>query len=141
MVESEKRRLIDYNFEDCAALESISSALALWVQKPNIFTDADFVDVPKTPSTERGKELFQCLNSVLKSAQLIYANKKISLHLLTIRIAMRAAKSHKKKPPICKGCHLTVAELSVLRANGNALITVTARVFCKKQKRRQNTRF
>ena len=64
---------------DCVALESVSTALALSVQKPEIFSDADFVDVPKTPSTERGKELYQCLNSVLKSAQLIYANKKISL--------------------------------------------------------------
>ena len=41
-------------------------------------SDADLLDIPKTPATERGKELHQCLTSVLKSAQWIYRQKKIS---------------------------------------------------------------
>ncbi len=68
-----------YNEEDCAALESLASPLTLLARRSGIYSDADLVDIPKTPATERGKELHRCLNSVLKSAHWIYKEKKISL--------------------------------------------------------------
>jgi len=74
-----RERIMKYNTEDCAVLETLVTALASLPRQPAAYSDVDFLNIPKTPATERGKELKRCLDSVLKSAHADYENRKISL--------------------------------------------------------------
>ncbi len=74
-----RRGLIEYNREDCAGLETLARQLTLLHARSGMCSDADLLDGPKVPATKRGKDLSQCLNSVLKSAHWKYKEKEISL--------------------------------------------------------------
>lgn len=70
---------MNYNTEDCAVLDTLVTALASLPRQPATYTDVDCLNIPKTPATERGKELQRCLDNVLKSAHADYENRKIAL--------------------------------------------------------------
>lgn len=73
-----RERIMNYNTEDCAVLDTLAARLSSLPRQPATYSDVDSLSIPKSPATERGKELQRCLDNVLKSAHAKYENKKIS---------------------------------------------------------------
>ena len=95
-----RERIMNYNTEDCAALDTLVTVLNNLSGQPTTYSDVDFLNIPKTPATERGKELHRHLDNVLKSAHEDYENRKISLRRTNITEGSEAEKpkSRKKAP-------------------------------------------
>ncbi len=75
-----KRRLADYNREDCVALELVTTSVSGLALESTTRPDVVLADRygSKPVSTGRGDELHRTLNQVLKSAHANYSRHKIS---------------------------------------------------------------
>ncbi|MBI4661562.1 MAG: TM0106 family RecB-like putative nuclease [Verrucomicrobia bacterium] len=92
-----RERIMNYNTEDCAVLDTLVTALISLLQQPAAYADVDSLDIPKTPATERGKELKRCFDNVLKSAHSDYEKRKISLRSTNTAEGTEADKPKSRK--------------------------------------------
>jgi uncharacterized CHY-type Zn-finger protein len=71
-----KQLLLQYNKEDCLALHSLIQFIA-HLTAPNLSVEIDYLDRPRLQSTDRGREVHQTFNDIVKFAHSDYNRNKI----------------------------------------------------------------
>ena len=95
-----KEMLIEYNEEDCRALQLLTEQLSKIKDKADSDIAIDFADRPKQNTTEIGGEIHEELEQILRSAHADYSQKRIIL-----RQKKGEVESEKKKIGALKGHH------------------------------------
>ena len=75
-----KESLLQYNQDDCAALELLSLEMVKLIAESESRPDIDFAYTPKKVATECGSGIHRTLDGLLKIAWLDYSRNKIKLH-------------------------------------------------------------
>jgi predicted RecB family nuclease len=75
-----KERLLEYNRDDCAALELLRLEMEKLIAESESRPDVDFAYTPKKVATESGSGIHRTLDGLLKIAWLDYSRSKIKLH-------------------------------------------------------------
>ncbi len=74
-----KDQLLAYTLEDCHALRLLVTELRNIGQAAATRSDVDYADAPKQNTTDRGKDIHDTLESILKSAHAEYRKNRISI--------------------------------------------------------------
>jgi predicted RecB family nuclease len=74
-----KAALVEYNCDDCAALETVTSRLTQIIREAESRADVEFPDKPKQVASFKGAEIHGSFESLLKSAHSRYARSRIKL--------------------------------------------------------------
>jgi predicted RecB family nuclease len=74
-----KDQLLAYNLEDCHALRLLVAELRNIGQAAATRSDVDYADAPKQNTTDRGKDIHDTLEGILKSAHAGYSKNHISI--------------------------------------------------------------
>ena len=74
-----KETLLIYNQDDCQALQKLTNAIYTIQETAHTNSKVDFADTPKRLSTEKGKQVHEQLEVIIKSAHADYDKNKISL--------------------------------------------------------------
>lgn len=90
--------LVTYNEEDCRALWLLTERLSKIRETADAQEDVDFADRPKQNTTERGSEIHNEFEQILRSAHTDYNKKRICIHP-----ARNSGNTEKKKLGAPKG--------------------------------------
>jgi predicted RecB family nuclease len=74
-----KAALVEYNREDCIALEMVTAHLTQIIREAESRADVEFPDKPKQIASAKGAEIHGSFDSLLKSAHSRYARSRITL--------------------------------------------------------------
>jgi hypothetical protein len=74
-----KAALIEYNCDDCAALEIVITCLTQIIREAESRVDVEFADKPKQVASPKGADIHGSFESLLKSAYSSYARSRIKL--------------------------------------------------------------
>jgi predicted RecB family nuclease len=74
-----KDQILSYNLEDCHALRLLVAELRNIGQAAATRLDVDYADAPKQNTTDRGKDIHDTLEGILKSAHAEYRKNRISI--------------------------------------------------------------
>jgi predicted RecB family nuclease len=74
-----KDHLLTYNLEDCHALRLLVAELRNIGQAAATRSDVDYADAPKQNTTDRGKDIHDTLEGILKSAHAEYKKNRIGI--------------------------------------------------------------
>lgn len=88
-----KERLLNYNMEDCLALNVLTDELRQLLANPRLRADVCMADEQKTPASARAAEIHGAFTQVLRSAYSDYSKSRIRLG--EIGDESRSALSHK----------------------------------------------
>jgi hypothetical protein len=88
-----KERLLNYNMEDCLALNVLTDELRQLLANPRLRADVCMADEKKTPASAKAAEIHGAFTQVLRSAYSDYSKSRIRLG--EIGGESRSALSHK----------------------------------------------
>jgi hypothetical protein len=74
-----KNQIVTYNLEDCHALRLLLADLRNIGQAAATRSDVDYADAPKQITTDRGKDIHDTLERILKSAHAEYRKHRIGI--------------------------------------------------------------
>ena len=74
-----KDQILTYNLEDCHALQLLVAELRNIGQAAATRSDVDYADSPKQNTTDRGKDIHDTLEGILKSAHAEYKKNRIGI--------------------------------------------------------------
>jgi hypothetical protein len=74
-----KNQILVYNLEDCHALKLLVAELRNIGQTGGTRSDVDYADAPKQNTTDRGKDIHNTLEGILKSAHAEYKKNRIGI--------------------------------------------------------------
>jgi hypothetical protein len=74
-----KAALVEYNRDDCVAIETVTSHLTQIIREAKSRADVEFSDKPKKIASNKSVEIHGFLESFLKSAHFAYARSRIKI--------------------------------------------------------------